>query len=102
MVQVIFHLVFFSGAWKDSSGLRSEIGFTVGTAAKFQRDQVIQFVIVDAASDAINAHQPVLHRIGVLERRPSASRVAAPRDRVSNVALSYSRIDCSWRQLVTR
>ena len=102
MVQVIFHLVFFSGARKDISGLRPEIGFTVGTAAKFQRYQVIQFVIVDAAPDAISAHQPVLHRIGVFERWPNASRVASPTDRVLNVALSNSRIDCSWRQLVTR
>jgi hypothetical protein len=100
MVQVIFHLVFFSGTRKDISGLRPEIGLTVRTSAKLQRYQVIQFVIVDAACGAISPHQPVFHSIGVLERRPDASRVASPTDRVPNVALSNPGIDCSWRQVV--
>jgi hypothetical protein len=101
-VQVIFHFVFFSSARKDISGLRPEIGLTVRTATKFQRYQVIQFVVVDAACDPIDPHQPVFHRIGVLEGWPNASRIPSPADRVSNVALSNLWIGCSWCQVVAR
>jgi hypothetical protein len=102
MVQVIFHFVFFSSARKDISGLRPEIGLTVRTAIKFQRYQVIQFVVVNAACDPIDPHQPVFHRIGVLEGWPNASRIPSPADRVSNVALSNLWIGCSWCQVVAR
>ena len=102
MVQVIFDFVLLARTREHVLGLRPEIGLAVRTAAKFQRYQVIQLVIVDAACDPINPHQPVFHRIGVLERRPDTRGIASPTDRVFNVALSNPWIDCSWRQVVTR
>src|ERR1035438_6872486 len=102
MVQVVFDFILLTRSWEYVPRLRPQIGLAVGTAAQFQRYKVIKFVIVNAASNPVNAHEQVFHRIGVLEGRSDGRRVASPTDGISNTALSNARIRCSWRQVVTR
>lgn len=63
---------------------------------------MIKLVIVYVAPHPVNPHEPMFHRIGVLERRSDARRIAWPTDGISDIALRNARIRCSWRQIVTR
>jgi hypothetical protein len=102
MVQIVFDFILLTRSWEYAPRLRPQIRFAVRTAAQFQGYEVIKFVIADAPCNPVNPYEVVFHRIGVVEGGSNGRRVAWPTDRISDVALRNSRIDCSWRQVVTR
>src|SRR5260370_23401172 len=98
-VQVIFDAIFLLGPEACVVWLRPKIASTVRASAKFQWNEVVEFVVSQLAAATISCHDLELQTMRPLLRRAHRLRVTRNTDRGPDIVLGNRRVDSPRRQV---
>src|SRR6266404_3843256 len=98
-VQVIFDAIFLFGPEACIVWLRPKIASTVRASAKFQWNEVVEFVVSQMAAATISRHDLELQTMRPLLRRAHRLRVTRNTDRGPDIVLGHSGVDSARRQV---